>query len=168
MPLFGSNEAHGNALNFWMEFIFFLFCLRNIVRMELITANKNTSWSNERNYNANFGGFLCVRYRYCFPDFQPSSYVFFKTNFSILLSGIPHADMECNDTVILGFMMAQFIADFHYQVPRAVMLPAGRKFGRTTEIGSRLKLDKSWPFFRGCLKLIAPIFCLISMFWKAA
>jgi hypothetical protein len=51
--------------------------------------------------------------------------------------------MECNDTVILGFMMAQFIADFHYQVPRAVMLPAGRKFGRTTEIGSRLKLDKS-------------------------
>ena len=30
--------------------------------------------------------------------------------------GIPHLDMECNDILILGFMMAQFIADFRYQV----------------------------------------------------
>jgi hypothetical protein len=80
---------------------------------------------------------VCVSPIFGFPS------TFFKTKFSILLAGIPHADMECNDTVILGFMMAQFIADFHYQVPRAVMLPPGRKFGRTTEIGSRLKLDKS-------------------------
>jgi len=30
--------------------------------------------------------------------------------------GIPHLDIECNDTLILGFMMAQFIADFNYQL----------------------------------------------------
>ena len=30
--------------------------------------------------------------------------------------GIPHLDMECNDLIILGFMMAQFIADFRWQV----------------------------------------------------
>jgi len=30
--------------------------------------------------------------------------------------GVPHADVECNDIIILGFMMAQFIADFNYQL----------------------------------------------------
>jgi len=30
--------------------------------------------------------------------------------------GIPHLDIECNDTVILGFMMAQFAAEFKYQL----------------------------------------------------
>jgi len=30
--------------------------------------------------------------------------------------GVPHTDVECNDTIILGFLMAQFIADFRYQL----------------------------------------------------
>lgn len=30
--------------------------------------------------------------------------------------GIPHADSECNDTVILGFMIAQFVAEFKHQL----------------------------------------------------
>ena len=30
--------------------------------------------------------------------------------------GIPHLDVECNDLIILGFMMAQFIADFRWQI----------------------------------------------------
>ena len=30
--------------------------------------------------------------------------------------GIPHLDIECNDLIILGFMMAQFIADFRWQI----------------------------------------------------
>ena len=33
--------------------------------------------------------------------------------------GIPHLDMECNDLIILGFMMAQFIADFRWQVAQS-------------------------------------------------
>eukprot|EP00092_Neocalanus_flemingeri_P016457 GFUD01017807.1.p1 GENE.GFUD01017807.1~~GFUD01017807.1.p1 ORF type:complete len:684 (-),score=164.27 GFUD01017807.1:91-2142(-) len=32
--------------------------------------------------------------------------------------GIPHLDIECNDLVILGFMIAQFIADFQWQTTR--------------------------------------------------
>ena len=32
--------------------------------------------------------------------------------------GIPHQDTECNDLIILGFMIAQFIADFRYQLER--------------------------------------------------
>jgi len=32
--------------------------------------------------------------------------------------GVPHTDVECNDTIILGFMMAQFIADFRYQLSK--------------------------------------------------
>ena len=37
------------------------------------------------------------------------------------VSGVPHTDVECNDTIILGFMMAQFIADFRYQVSYLTM-----------------------------------------------
>jgi len=33
--------------------------------------------------------------------------------------GIPHSDRECNDLIILGFMMAQFIADFKWQVSQS-------------------------------------------------
>ena len=32
--------------------------------------------------------------------------------------GIPHHDSECNDLIILGFMIAQFIADFRWQLTR--------------------------------------------------
>ena len=32
-----------------------------------------------------------------------------------LYKGIPHLDQECNDTVLLGFMIAQFVAEFNYQ-----------------------------------------------------
>ena len=32
--------------------------------------------------------------------------------------GIPHQDRECNDLIILGFMIAQFIADFRWQLSR--------------------------------------------------
>ena len=42
--------------------------------------------------------------------------VFFKISL-----GIPHLDAECNDTVILGFMMAQFIADFNHQVDTFIL-----------------------------------------------
>ena len=32
--------------------------------------------------------------------------------------GIPHGDLEANNLVIFGFMMAQFIADFRWQLSR--------------------------------------------------
>ena len=32
--------------------------------------------------------------------------------------GIPHGDKEANNLVIFGFMMAQFIADFRWQLSR--------------------------------------------------
>ena len=32
--------------------------------------------------------------------------------------GIPHGDTEANNLVIFGFMMAQFIADFRWQLSR--------------------------------------------------
>ena len=32
--------------------------------------------------------------------------------------GIPHGDTEANKLVIFGFMMAQFIADFRWQLSR--------------------------------------------------
>ena len=32
--------------------------------------------------------------------------------------GIPHHDTECNNLIIFGFMMAQFIADFKWQLSR--------------------------------------------------
>jgi len=35
--------------------------------------------------------------------------------------GVPHSDIECNDTIILGFMIAQFIADFNYQLTQERM-----------------------------------------------
>ena len=32
--------------------------------------------------------------------------------------GVPHSDTEANNLVIFGFMMAQFIADFRWQLSR--------------------------------------------------
>ena len=32
--------------------------------------------------------------------------------------GIPHSDTEANNLVIFGFMMAQFIADFRWQLSK--------------------------------------------------
>ncbi len=58
--------------------------------------------------------------------------------------------MECNDTVILGFMMAQFIADFHYQVLISRVMPDCRKFGRKTKKGTVYNMINS-AFFDGVL-----------------
>jgi hypothetical protein len=108
------------------EWILFFFCLRNIVRIEIISAKQKYYLFERAELQCKFWRVFIWTVPVLFPRFSAFLLSFFKTNFSIL-SGIPHADMECNDTVILGFMMAQFIADFHYQVPRAKMLPLARR-----------------------------------------
>jgi len=53
--------------------------------------------------------------------------------------GIPHLDAECNDTVILGFMMAQFIADFNHQL--SVEAPCTKDGICTYRSGSHLDVE---------------------------
>ncbi len=82
MSLFGSNEAHSNALYFRMEFFYsFYFVSERKSGWRLSQSSKNTTWSNERNYNSTFGGFCKYGTGIVSPIFSLLPTFFFKTNF---------------------------------------------------------------------------------------